>query len=141
MSEDTLVTWIDAAGNEISNIDTNNYVISQGSYSSGSKTSSLTIKQIVLQNLQKTSVFKCKVKSSLFSENSPDVVKEMTLTLLELGSYLKFSLLSYCVCLPCFNMDCKKRFFRRILDLVELSILFNNTISVFLQRSSLLVKK
>ena len=85
LSQNTPVTWIDAAGNEISDTDTENYVISQGSFILGSKTSSLTIKQTVLQNLEKTSVFKCKVKSSLFSENSPDVVKEMTLTLLELG--------------------------------------------------------
>ena len=44
LSENTPVTWIDPDNNDISNTDTDNYVIDQGSYSLGSKSATLLIK-------------------------------------------------------------------------------------------------
>ena len=85
LSANTPVSWIDPADNEISASDTNNYEIDQGTYVFGNKVSTLTIKQTVLASLPTTSVYKCKLKSSLYSTYSTDVVKEMTLTLLQLG--------------------------------------------------------
>ena len=51
----------------------------------GSKSSVLTIKTAKLALLSDTSVFKCKLKSALYPIDSPDVVNDMTLTLLTLG--------------------------------------------------------
>ena len=85
LSLDTPVTWIGPDNNEISDSDTSNYVIDQGSYSLGSKSSTLTIKTAKLAVLTSGDVFKCKLKSSLFAVHSPDVIKQMKLTLLKLG--------------------------------------------------------
>ena len=85
LSLDTQVTWIGPDNNEISDSDTSNYVIDQGSYSLGSKSSTLTIKTAKLAVLTSGDVFKCKLKSSLFTVHSPDVIKQMKLTLLKLG--------------------------------------------------------
>ena len=85
LSQNTPITWIDPDNNEISESDTDNYEIGQGSYVFFSKASTLTIKPVVLESLSTTSVFKCKLKSAAFPEFSPDVVNEMTLTLLQLG--------------------------------------------------------
>ena len=82
------MTWIGPDDNEILVSDTNNYEINQGSYSVGSKSSSLTIKTGKLSTLSTTSIFKCKLKSALYPIHSPDVVKEMTLTLLTLGNLI-----------------------------------------------------
>ena len=85
LSQDTPVTWIDPDNNEISNTDTNNYVIDQGTYVFGSKASTLEIKQSKLENLSSPSIFKCKLKTARYPTYSPDVVKEMTLTLIGLS--------------------------------------------------------
>ena len=89
LSLDTPVTWIDPDNNEISTSDTNNYVIDQGSFSLGAKTSTLTIKTAKLAVLTSGGVFKCKLKSSLYATYSPDVIKAMTLTLLTLGKLVR----------------------------------------------------
>ena len=88
LSQNTPVTWIGPDNNEISTSDTNNYVIAQGSYVFGNKASTLTIKTAKLAVLSSGDVFKCKLKSVLYPDDSPDVVKEMTLTLLTLGTQL-----------------------------------------------------
>ena len=85
LSQNTPITWIDPDNNEISESDTDNYEIGQGSYVFFSKASTLTIKPLVLESLPTTSVFKCKLMSAAYPEFSPDVVNEMTLTLLKLG--------------------------------------------------------
>ena len=85
LSQNTAVTWIDPDNNEISDSDTNNYVIDQGSYVFGNKVSTLTIKETKLGTIATGSVYKCKVKSALYPTYSPDVVKEMTLTFLGLS--------------------------------------------------------
>ena len=88
LSQDTPVTWIDPDNNEISNSDTNNYVIAQGTYIFGSKASTLTIKKSKLQSLPSSSVFKCELKSARYPTYSPYVVKEMTLTVIGLSMFL-----------------------------------------------------
>ena len=93
MSKNSPVTWIGPDNNEISDSDTNNYVINQGLYVFGSKASTLTIKTAKFASLSSGDVFKCKLKSALYPNDSPDVVKEMVLTLLALG-YNLFDILS-----------------------------------------------
>ena len=88
LSQNTPVTWIDPDDNEISDSDSSNYEIDQGLFGIGFKTSELTIKAAKLAVLTSDSVYKCKLKSSLYPVNSPDVVKEMRLTLLDFGKYL-----------------------------------------------------
>ena len=85
LSQNTPVTWIDPDNVEISTSDTDNYVIDQGSFVFGSKASTLTIKTAKLAVLSSGNVFKCKLKSALYPDNSPNVVKEMSLTVLSLG--------------------------------------------------------
>ena len=68
----------------------NNYVIDQGSFVFGNKASTLTIKTAKLAVLSSGDVFKCKLKSALYPDDSPDVIEEMTLTLLSLGKTLPF---------------------------------------------------
>lgn len=80
------IIWIDPDNNEISVTDTKNYVIDQGSFFFGSKISTLTIKTAKFASLSSENVFKCKVKSAKYPDDSPDVEKEMTLTLLTLGN-------------------------------------------------------
>ena len=87
LSQDTPVTWIDPDDNEISESDTENYEISQGSFLFSRKAPTLTIKLQLLGTLPTTSVFKCKLKSAAYPEFSPEVVNEMTLSLLELGKF------------------------------------------------------
>ena len=87
LSQNTPVTWIDPNNNEISESDTNNYVIDQGSYVFGNKASTLTIKTAKLAVLSSGDVFKCKLKSALYPDDSPDVVNDMTLTLLKFGKH------------------------------------------------------
>ena len=86
LSENTPVTWIDPDNNDISNTDTDNYVIDQGSYSLGSKSATLLIKTAKLATLTSGDTFKCTLKSTFHATFSPEVVKEMVLTLLTLGS-------------------------------------------------------
>ena len=85
LSQNTPVTWIDPNGDEILESDTSNYVIDQGSFVFFTKASTLTIKQSAFESLPKSSIFKCKLKSAAYAEFSPEVINEMTLTLLELG--------------------------------------------------------
>ena len=87
LSQNTPVTWIDPNDNEISESDTNNYVIDEGSYVFGNKASTLTIKTAKLAVLSSGDVFKCKLKSALYPDDSPDVVNDMTLTLLNFGKH------------------------------------------------------
>ena len=91
LSQNSPVTWIGPDNNEISDSDTNNYVIDQGTYIFGSKASTLSIKTAKFASLSSGDVFKCKLKSSFYPNDSPDVVKEMVLTLLTLG-YQSFHL-------------------------------------------------
>ena len=86
LSQNSPVTWIGPDNNEISDSDTNNYVIDQGTYAFGSKASTLSIKTAKFASLSSGEVFKCKLKSSFYPTDSPDVVKEMVLTLLTLGN-------------------------------------------------------
>ena len=92
LSENTPVTWIDPDNNDISNTDTDNYVIDQGSYSLGSKSATLLIKTAKLATLTSGDTFKCKLKSAEYPTHSPEVVQSMVLSLLTLGTY--FSILS-----------------------------------------------
>ena len=85
LSQDTSVTWIDPDDNVVSVSDADNYIVDQGSFVFGSKTASLTIKTAKLADLSSGDVYKCKLRSSRYPDNSPDVVKEMVLTLLSLG--------------------------------------------------------
>ena len=85
LSQDTQVTWIDPDDNFVSVSDTDNYVVDQGSFVFGSKSAFLTIKTSKLVELSSGDVYKCKLRSSRYPDNSPDVVKEMVLTLLSLG--------------------------------------------------------
>ena len=86
LSQNTPVTWIGPDDNEISSSDSSNYAIEQGNYDAGDKISTLTIKLAKVATLSLESVFKCKLKSAIYPTHSPDVVKEMTLTFLELGT-------------------------------------------------------
>ena len=85
LSQNTPVTWIDPENNEIPDSDTSDYVIDQGTYVFGSKASTLTIKTDKINSLSSGDTFKCKLRSAQFSTYSPDVVKEMALTVLTLG--------------------------------------------------------
>ena len=85
LSEDAPITWIDPDNNEISDSDDEDYVINQGSYVFGSKASTLTIKTAKFADLSSGDVFKCIIKSARYPTNSPEVVKDMTLTLLSLS--------------------------------------------------------
>ena len=85
LSQDAPVTWIDPDGNEISDSDTNNYVVDQGNFVFGNKASTLTIKTSKLAALSSGDLFKCKLKSALYPIHSPEEVKQMTLTLLTFG--------------------------------------------------------
>ena len=87
LSQNSPVTWIGPDNNEISDSDTNNYVIDQGTYIFGSKASTLSIKTAKFASLSSGDVFKCKLKSALYPTDSPEVVNEMTLTLLSLGKW------------------------------------------------------
>ena len=91
LSQYTPITWVDPDDNDILTTDTYNYIISQGNYDSGKKSSTLTIKTAKLAGLTSGDVFKCKLKSALYPTNSPEVVKSMVLSLLALGtSYFSF---------------------------------------------------
>ena len=96
LSENTPVTWIDPDNNDISNTDTDNYVIDQGSFAFGIKSATLTITTAKLATLTSGDTFKCKLKSTLYATYSPDVEKEMTLTLLELGKSAYHLIHLYC---------------------------------------------
>ena len=85
LSQNSPVTWIGPDNNEISDSDTNNYVIDQGNYIFESIATTLTIKTAKFASLSSGDVFKCKLKSARYPNDSPEVVKEMTLTLLSLG--------------------------------------------------------
>ena len=85
LSAETPVTWIDPDNNIISESETISYKVDQGTFVFGSKSAILTIKAAKLADLSSGDVYKCKLRSSLYPDNSPDVVKEMVLTLLSLG--------------------------------------------------------
>ena len=53
----------------------------------GNKISTLTIKVDKINSLTSGDRFKCKVRSSLYPTYSPEIVKEMTLTILTFGNY------------------------------------------------------
>ena len=86
LSQNTPVTWIDPDDNEISESDTSNYVVDQGTYIFGSKSATLTITTAKMAGLTSGDVFKCKLRSARYPVNSPDVVKQMVLTILSLGN-------------------------------------------------------
>ena len=86
LSQNTPVTWIDPDDNEISESDTFNYVVDQGTYIFGSKSATLTITTAKMAGLTSGDVFKCKLRSARYPVNSPDVVKQMVLTILSLGN-------------------------------------------------------
>ena len=85
LSQNTPIIWIGPDSNEISDSETNNYVIDQGSYLSGSKTSTLTIKAATFAFLSTGDEFKCKLKSAFYPTDSPEIKKNMALKLLSLG--------------------------------------------------------
>ena len=85
LSQNIPVTWIGPDNLEISELDTDNYVINQGDYFSGNKAATLTVTAAKMATLSSGSVFKCKLKSSLYPTHSPDVVKEMELSFLTFG--------------------------------------------------------
>lgn len=80
LSQDSPVTWVDPDDNDILTTDTTNYNVEQGNFQSGSKESTLVIQVVKLQTLASSSIFKCKLKSSLYPAYSPEIVKSMTLT-------------------------------------------------------------
>ena len=84
LSQDTQISWLDPDNNEISSSDTSNYFITHGTFDGGNKISTLTIFRAKLGTLSSKVTYSCKLKSALYS-NSPDVVKKMTLTILEFG--------------------------------------------------------
>ena len=85
LSQNTPVTWIGPDNLEISESDTDNYVINQGDYFSGNKAATLTVTAAKMATLSSGSVFKCKLRSSLYPTHSPDVVKEMELSFFVFG--------------------------------------------------------
>ena len=85
LSQNTPISWIDPDNNVISDSDTDNYNIDQMAFVFGNTASILTIKTAKLAVLSSGDVFSCKLKSAQYPDDSPDVVKEMTLTLLTLG--------------------------------------------------------
>jgi hypothetical protein len=87
LSQDSKVTWIGPDNNEISDSDNSNYVIDQGIEFLGNKVSTLTITTAKLASLSSGVVFKCKLKSAKYPVDSPEVVKEMTLTILTFGKF------------------------------------------------------
>jgi hypothetical protein len=87
LSEDTPVTWLDSNDVVISESDANNYLVNQGKFTFGSKSSTLTIRSSKLATLKTGDIFKCRLKSPLYPENSPEVVKQTVLTILNLGNY------------------------------------------------------
>ena len=88
LSQDSLVTWIGPDNVVISDTDTNNYVIDQGSFVFGNKVPTLTIKTAKISTLSSGDIYKCQVKSSLYPTYSPVVVKDMSLTLLTFGNLI-----------------------------------------------------
>ena len=99
LSQDTPIIWVGPDNIEISDSDTNNYVIDQGNYIFGNKAATLTIKTAKMSTLSSGSVFKCQLKSSKYPTHSPDVVKEMSLSFFTLGlkahQLMIISLISY----------------------------------------------
>ena len=89
LSQDTPVTWIGPDDEEILDSDTENYGINQGEYVIGTKTATLTIKTAKLSILSSGAVFKCKLRSAKYPDDSPDIVKEMTLSFYTFGMILK----------------------------------------------------
>ena len=87
VSQDAPIIWVGPDSNEISDSETNNYVIDQGSYLSGSKTSTLTIKVATFASLSTGDEFTCQIKSALYPAYSPVVIKDMALTFLSLSEY------------------------------------------------------
>ena len=85
LSEDTPVTWIDPDDIEILETDTENYLVDQGNFVFGSKSATLTIKTAKMGSLTSGDRYKCKLKSPKYPTNSPDIIKQMVLTLLNLG--------------------------------------------------------
>jgi hypothetical protein len=79
------LTWIGPDNIEISDTDSNDYIIDQGRYVVGSQVSTLTIKTAKFASLSSGDVFKCKLKSGFYPIDSPEVVKETVLALLTLG--------------------------------------------------------
>lgn len=94
LSADTTITWVDNDNLPILDTDTDNYVIDPGTYVlGGSKASVLTIKKAKLDTWAAgdTYNYKCKLKSALYPVDSPTVVNQMVLTILELGETYFFS--------------------------------------------------
>ena len=89
LSQNTPVTWIGPDNLDISESDTENYVVSQGSYVSGSKAATLTVKAAKLATLTSGDVFKCKLKSSLYPDDSPEVIKQMNLNFFTLSTHIQ----------------------------------------------------
>ena len=89
LSQNTPVTWIGPDNLSISESDTDNYVVSQGSYVSGSKAATLTVKAEKLATLTSGDIFKCKLKSSLYPVDSPEVVKQMNLNFFTLSKPIR----------------------------------------------------
>ena len=85
LSSDTPVIWIGPDENQISQLDSSNYVVDQGTFLDGNKESTLLIKLLKMQSLSSSSNFKCQLKSALYPTHSPDVQKQMTLTVLSLS--------------------------------------------------------
>ena len=79
------VTWINPAGNAISESDTNNYVVNQGNLISEDQKTTLTIKLPVLATITAESTFQCKVSSGLYSTYSPEIIKDVVVEPLILG--------------------------------------------------------
>ena len=87
LSESTTVTWVDPDNLSILDTDTVNYDIDQGTYDSGERRSTLKIKKAKLDTFTagQTYNYRCKLKSALYPDDSPFVVNQMVLSILELG--------------------------------------------------------
>ena len=85
LSLDTPITWIDPDNIKITNSDSNGYIVDQGEFISGGKTSTLTIKAAKFASLSSGNLFKCSLKSSLYPAHSPAVAMARSIILLTLG--------------------------------------------------------
>lgn len=87
LSQDSPVTWIGPDNQDVTVSDPSSYIVKQGNFESNGKESTLTIDADKFLSLRSGDVFKCTLRSSLYPD-SPEMVKEMTLTLLRLCGLL-----------------------------------------------------
>ena len=78
------IVWIDPQNANIP-ISGADYSVNTGSVSSGNQESVLVIQPSILQSMVGNTTYKCQAKSTLYPDNSPNVIKEVVLTTLIFG--------------------------------------------------------